>query len=86
MKRRVERNLVLVALATLLVAAGLDAPGHSAVAWIGGLDKSALRTPSRLATWASTSPRATGRVHQAPGHVGQMLPSPSLGPPLLSVS
>jgi uncharacterized membrane protein YphA (DoxX/SURF4 family) len=32
------RNLVLVALATLLVAAGGDAPGHSAVAWIGGLD------------------------------------------------
>lgn len=32
------RNLVLVALAALLVAAGSDSPGLSAVAWIGGLD------------------------------------------------
>jgi uncharacterized membrane protein YphA (DoxX/SURF4 family) len=32
------RNLVLVALATVLVAAGRDTPGTSAVAWIGGLD------------------------------------------------
>lgn len=31
------RNLVLLALAALLVAAGPDAPGNSAVAWIGGL-------------------------------------------------
>jgi hypothetical protein len=32
------RNLVLLALAALLVAAGGDAPGSSAVAWIGELD------------------------------------------------
>jgi uncharacterized membrane protein YphA (DoxX/SURF4 family) len=34
----IARNLVLVALAVVLVAAGGDSPGASAVAWIGDLD------------------------------------------------
>jgi uncharacterized membrane protein YphA (DoxX/SURF4 family) len=34
----IARNLVLVALAAVLVAAGGDTPGPSAVAWIGDLD------------------------------------------------
>ncbi|MBN9621607.1 MAG: hypothetical protein J0H06_01415, partial [Actinobacteria bacterium] len=38
----IARNLVLVALAAVLVAAGSHTPGNSAVAWIGDLDPGEL--------------------------------------------